>query len=101
MTGTILRTAWVLAALVLSIGCAERSRDPGQTTIVLEVSGMTCGGCEAAIRSAVSKLAGVREVRASHREHRAWVTLDNGTTRPGQIVDAIDALGYKATVVTK
>jgi copper chaperone CopZ len=46
------------------------------TSYTLIVKGMTCGGCEAAITSALRKVEGVREVKADHLAGRVVVEGD-------------------------
>ena len=60
----------------------------------LRVTGMTCGGCENAVRRAVAKLDGVREVTASHKDERVEVVYEEGRADRTQITKAIEAIGY-------
>ncbi len=63
-------------------------------TITLTVTGMTCGGCEHAVKRALARLAGVGEVAASHVEERVVVTFDPQAASPDAIRSKIEALGY-------
>ena len=56
-------------------------------TQTLSVTGMTCGGCENAVKRAVGKLPGVASVDASHAEQRVTVDFDDAQTG----LDAIEA----------
>jgi len=60
----------------------------------LRVTGMTCGGCENAVRRAVAKLDGVREVTASHKDERVEVVYEEGRADRTAITKAIEAIGY-------
>ena len=60
----------------------------------LRVTGMTCGGCENAVRRAVAKLDGVREVSASHKDERVEVVCEEGRADRTAITKAIEAIGY-------
>ena len=60
----------------------------------LRVTGMTCGGCENAVRRSVAKLDGVREVIASHKDERVEVVYEPGRTDKAAIAKAIEAIGY-------
>ncbi|MGD9906741.1 MAG: heavy-metal-associated domain-containing protein [Vicinamibacterales bacterium] len=64
------------------------------TDVTLPVSGMTCGGCENAVRRAVSLLPGVAAVAASHTAGTVRVTFDPAVVQPAAIADKIRALGY-------
>ncbi len=99
---------WSLAALALSallgmaVLAARAAADAEETplvTSVFEVEGMTCGGCEAAVKATVKRLDGVRTVDASHREKRATVTYDEQKVKPEAIVQAIEKLGYSAELL--
>ncbi len=63
-------------------------------TITLNVSGMTCGGCENAVTRALGRLAGVQQVEASHAAGRVNVTFDDARVTTAQLRDGITALGY-------
>lgn len=63
-------------------------------TITLNVSGMTCGGCENAVTRALGKLTGVERVDASHVAERVTVTFDDTRVTTAQLRDSIAALGY-------
>ncbi len=63
-------------------------------TLTLRVTGMTCGGCENAVRRALGRLDGVTEVTASHVEERVGVTFDPSRVTPDAIRQKIAAAGY-------
>ncbi len=62
-----------------------------------EVQGMTCATCGITLRSAVKKVAGVQEVKASVEKKSAVVQFDSNQTSVSAIKKAIDDVGYKAT----
>jgi copper chaperone CopZ len=64
-------------------------------TETLHVTGMTCGGCENAVRRAVGKLAGVTAVEASHAAERVEVTFDPSRVGLADITQQIERLGYR------
>jgi len=64
-------------------------------TLTLHVAGMTCGGCENAVKRAVAKLPGVAEVTASHQEQRVTVSYDAALVAPAEIAAKIGGLGYQ------
>ena len=63
--------------------------------LTLTVTGMTCGGCENAVKRAVGKMPGVAEVSASHQEQRVTVSYDAAQVTPEAIAAKINALGYR------
>jgi len=89
--------AVVLAACAGPTGEGKGGREtPAMKTVTYDVEGMTCSGCENAIKSAVRKMDGVVSAEASHGDKRAIVGYEEGRVRPEQIQAAIERLGYKA-----
>lgn len=65
------------------------------TTITFRVEGMHCGSCALLIDDTLEDLPGVRASQTSVKTGRARVDLD-ATTTPGEIIAAIQGLGYTA-----
>jgi len=63
--------------------------------LTLNVNGMTCGGCENAVKRSVSMLNGVSAVTASAKDHRVTVDFDNAKTTRAAIEKAIENAGYQ------
>jgi copper chaperone CopZ len=63
-------------------------------TLTLDVTGMTCSGCEAAVGRALRQLPGVDAVDASHTAHTVAVKFDPALVTRAQITERIAALGY-------
>jgi copper chaperone CopZ len=63
-------------------------------TITLKVTGMTCGGCENAVKRGLARLDGVGEVTASHVDERVTVAFDPARVTPDQIRAKVAAIGY-------
>lgn len=63
-------------------------------TINLRVTGMTCGGCENAVKRALARLEGVGEVEASHAGESVRVTLDPAKVTVDQVRERIAAIGF-------
>jgi copper chaperone len=66
-------------------------------TVSLEITGMTCGHCVAAVDKALKTLPGVSA--ANVEIGRATVTVDPKVATTDAIVDAVEDAGYSATVV--
>lgn len=64
-------------------------------TIEIAVYGMTCGGCEKTVKTAVGNLPGVQEVTASHTDSVAVVTFDKTKSGFEEMKAAITGKGYK------
>ncbi|HMM78786.1 MAG TPA: mercuric transporter MerT family protein [Pyrinomonadaceae bacterium] len=64
-------------------------------TIVLQVRGMTCEGCEAHIEVPLRKLRGVITADADYKQHNVTVVYDSAQTTVEKIKEAITATGYE------
>jgi copper chaperone len=61
----------------------------------LTVTGMTCGGCENAVKRALSMLPGISNVSASHSENRVTVDFDPSAVNREAIRKKIESAGYQ------
>lgn len=65
-------------------------------TVVIEVEGMTCAGCEPHINETLKELKGVATSEASYRNKNVKVVYNPNQINLEQIKKAIDEIGYKA-----
>ena len=105
MRATLLLVAAVLVggATLTTVRAQSTQTRPAETAKIctLKVTGMTCAGCEAAVRIAAKQIAGVKDVKASYAKGTAEVTYDSAKTSPDAIAKGIARrTGYK-TEVTK
>jgi len=97
----------LLVVALFAFGCnsAEKNKEEAKTDTqeatlqnLVEVSistqGMTCEGCENAIKKSVSSLAGVAEVTASHVDSVTVVKYDTTAVSLAAIEDKIAEAGY-------
>jgi len=66
------------------------------TTVTLSVPGMSCGHCEAAVKSEVGKVIGVESVSVDLDSKDVVVTGDS--LELDAILAAVDEAGYEASV---
>lgn len=67
---------------------------------VLSISGMTCGGCEKTIETALGEVEGVRRVvKVSHEDGKAWVCYEANKVETSVLAKAVTKTGYKAEVI--
>jgi copper chaperone len=66
--------------------------------LTLTVTGMTCGGCESAVRRALTMIDGVQDVTASHAGNTVTLRYDPAKIAPDAIAKRIELLGYQVTV---
>ncbi|WZH53170.1 MAG: heavy-metal-associated domain-containing protein [Nocardioides alkalitolerans] len=65
------------------------------TTTEFQVTGMTCGHCEAAVREEVGQVAGVESLEVSAETGRLVVT-SSAPVDEAAVVAAVDEAGYVA-----
>ena len=63
-------------------------------TFQWRVTGMTCGGCENAVKRTLLQMDGIEDVSASHSESVVGVTYDSEKVTPARIKQQIETLGY-------
>ena len=101
---------FIIIALMTFLGAAcsssgskkSTTEDSGQVSISeehlshvhLDVSGMTCEGCENAIVANIKKLDGIQEATASHTHAEAMIVFDTTLTSVHDISHAIEDAGY-------
>lgn len=67
------------------------------TTVVIPITGMTCAMCEAAIERNLAQRPGVIDVDAQVASEQVVVTYDPEQIGVGDLVEAINQTGYRAT----
>ena len=60
----------------------------------LQVSGMTCGHCEKAVKTALQGVEGVTEVAVSLKSGKVDVEYDKSKASLGQLKEAVEDQGY-------
>ncbi len=74
---------------------------PVDSTVTLDVAGMTCGGCVLGVRKVLARLDGVSRATVTYEPPRAVVTFDPARASVERIVAAIWTLGYTAHLSTQ
>ncbi|MGO1538128.1 MAG: heavy-metal-associated domain-containing protein [Leucobacter sp.] len=63
-----------------------------------QVTGMTCGHCEASVREEIGEIAGVSEIQVSS-ETGKLVVSSSGNIDDAQVLAAVEEAGYSAVRV--
>ena len=97
----------ILIAAVLLAGCNSTSKKADEAAanseavaaelveVVINVDGMTCNGCENAIKAGVESLDGIASVESSFEEGWTKVKYDKSTTTIAEIEGKITDTGYE------
>lgn len=84
----------ILAVLILAVSAVAAE----QHTLLLEIKGMHCSGCASGIEAMLKRVDGVISAEVSYEEREARVDYEPAKTNPGKIIEAVETLGYKATI---
>ncbi|MDA8084747.1 MAG: heavy metal-associated domain-containing protein [Nitrospiraceae bacterium] len=69
--------------------------------VVMEIKGMTCEVCTVAVKKALSGVPGVKSVKVSFDEKKAWLVADKSVT-DGMLNDALKKAGeYEGKVIER
>jgi len=66
-------------------------------TIILEISGMTCGGCVRSVGNVLKALDGVAKAEVSLEKRSAVVDFDPGKVGLEQLKRSIEEAGFEVT----
>lgn len=75
--------------------CTQGETLPQAPTVRLEVHGMTCSHCAAAVERALRSVEGVTDVTVMQQAGEATVS---GTAEAAALVQAVDAIGFRANL---
>jgi copper chaperone CopZ len=100
---------WVTTAIVLAfaffpnylgllVGGSGASPPTDANRFVLKIDGMTCTGCESAVRSSLLKVPGVQEAQVSYEKGEAVVSVTRGVEE-SSLKKAVGEAGYTLTTV--
>src|SRR6266700_7695229 len=71
-------------------------QDATESSATLALEGMTCASCAMRIEKGLKKLPGVKDAIVNFATEQATVTYDSAQTGMEQMVQKVDAVGYKA-----
>lgn len=95
----------LMGAAALLIGCqtgiSQQSDSKSLTPVTLVVSGMTCGGCAAHVRSAIAKVPTAKDPSTNLSTKRASLRVDPNRTSLQEIIRAVRSCGkeYDAKMI--
>ncbi len=67
-------------------------------TRIINIEGMTCGGCVASVHTATADIDGLDNISIELADNQATVTFDDSKTSAEKIAAAIDDAGFDASV---
>jgi copper chaperone len=94
-------TSWTAATPQTTESQATQVTSVTTQVVTLTMTGMFCGGCEAAVQHAAREVDGVTAVKANSDKGIAEVTYDPARTTPAAIANVItEKSGFKAEVLS-
>ena len=72
-----------------------------ESTYEINITGMTCSGCEEHVKLEIGKLSGISGLEVSYEKANAVVTFDESKTNINEVKAAIDKTGYKVESINK
>ncbi len=69
----------------------------GSDQVVLNIEGMTCGGCENKVKGVLTKCPGVKGAQVDHKSGKAVVDVEDGHANTEDLIKAVKKLGYRVT----
>src|SRR5437868_8475650 len=76
----------------------ETVRENGgtQSRTIFAIEGMTCASCAMRVEKGLKKVPGVTDAQVNLATEQATVTYNPGQTEPSQMMQKVEAVGYKA-----
>ncbi|NPV46046.1 MAG: heavy-metal-associated domain-containing protein [Armatimonadetes bacterium] len=68
-----------------------------EQTLTLQIEGMTCEHCVAAVKNALMRVRGVTRADVDQKAGRATVTLDPQQVAVEDLVEAVEEAGYEVS----
>lgn len=65
--------------------------------VVLNISGMTCAGCEGRIKGALTACEGVTDAQVSQKDGKAVVQVEKGKANKDVLIEAVKQVGFTAS----
>ncbi|MHC4183909.1 MAG: heavy-metal-associated domain-containing protein, partial [Planctomycetota bacterium] len=69
--------------------------------IVLNIKGMTCGGCANRVKGALTECTGVKDAQVNHKDGKAVVQVENGKANAQKLIEAVEKIGFSASECDK
>jgi copper chaperone CopZ len=80
-------------AKLIKVSTAESGKTE---EVVLNVKGMTCAGCEARVKGALTACEGVTNAQVSHKDGKAVVQVE-GKANKEELIEAVEKVGFSAS----
>lgn len=91
-------TAGVILRAQITTNAATAATATSTERVVIAIEGMHCGGCASGVKAMLRRTRGVVSADVSFEQKEAKVEFDSSATSREKLVEAINNMGYKASV---
>jgi len=95
-----MKIVWAALAMLVLTSATSLAAD-NELTVTFDVQKMTCATCPIAVRKAMERVDGVKQVAVSLDDKSAVVIFDSSATTATEIGQASTDVGFPATVRDK
>ena len=81
-------------AKLIKVSTAESGKTE---EVVINVKGMTCAGCEARVKGALTAWEWVTDAQVSHKDGKAVVQVEKGKANKDVLIEAVKQVGFSAS----
>ena len=73
------------------------SSESASDEVILNIKGMTCGGCSSKVKEVLTKCPGVKDAQVDHKSGKAVVEVESGKAKTEDLIESVKGLGYSVT----
>lgn len=93
-----MRTLLIISAFALVLLTAPFAQ-ASEKSVTLKVNGMTCVACPFIVKKSLTSVEGVKTVKVSFKEKKAWVVFDDKQTNLAALTAATGNSGFPSEAV--
>ncbi|MFQ5712568.1 MAG: heavy-metal-associated domain-containing protein [Candidatus Scalinduaceae bacterium] len=84
----------IILGLAISTSYVNTAQAADEKKVELKIKGMGCEMCAKAIKTVISRCAGVEGCGVSYKEGKAIIEIEVGKAKAGEIIEAVEEAGY-------
>jgi mercuric ion binding protein len=88
-----MRTLALISAFTVVLLSAPFA-NAAETSVTLKINGMTCAACPFIVKKSLTRVDGVKTVKVSFKEKKAWVVFDDQQTTLAELTSATKSSGF-------
>ena len=84
----------IILGLVIGTSFVNTAQAAEEKKVELKIEGMGCEMCANAIKTVISRCAGVEGCEVSYKKGKAVIEIEVGRAKAGEIIEAVEEAGY-------